>query len=355
MENLLVSKNINYYIDLSWFKEYKFKHIPLNSSGDFDLIPASDEFLKPNNVVVILDNMMFDCIGKTSHPFNSTEHRNDYILSNKELFFQNFNDFFEKFPKNTKFILYDNDAESVQPIISEFVVDWLETYPSTYFISSRYSKLHHERLIVNLIYLPIIFAFYIQEFYYYPMLEFSSVSNPKYDFITYLGHSAKTEKIKFRYDFLKQVFGESINKVRHSDLNIIDNDTFGNGRHGHMWNLVNSLTAKVQIIFENASPTTWYYGDFCTEKIMRCFLLPHPYILLLNRDVLEKIEQYGFQFPIKCSTIYEYKNEIQYVCENIDEWIEKNNTIFYNNQINFYNMISSTTLPHHSFLQNILK
>ena len=220
---------------------------------------------------------------------------------------------------------------------------------------ARFCKLKHRRAIVSLIYLPIIYSFYLQDFYNYPMLEFSSSTNPKYDFVTYLGHTSKTENISFRYNFLKTIFGKSINKVKYKDLNLIDNENLGNGKKGHLWNLLNSLTAKIQIIFETSPPTLWHYNDFLTEKTMKCFLLPHPYILLVHRNTLEKLEEYGFSFPIKCATIDEYKNEINYVNNNIEEWVNKFDVMFHTNQINFYKLINSTILPHHIFLKNILK
>lgn len=353
-KNLLISTNIYYEIDSLFYKKNKFEHLPLNSSGDFDLILASDEFLKPNNVVVILDNIMFDCMGKTSHPFNVSEHRNDYILSNKELFFQNFSDFFKKFPKNTKFILYDNDAESSLPVVRRFILKWLEMNPYNYFISSRFSNFNHERVISDLIYLPIIYSFYLQEFNEYPMLEFASSTNPKYDFVTYLGHTTKSDKIEYRKDFLKIILNESFDKIKYKDVDIVGNENLGNGKKGHIWNLLNSLTAKVQIIFETTKPTEWNWDDFFTEKTMKCFLLAHPYILLVKGNTLKKLEQYGFQFPVKCSTINEYQTEFNYISSNLDEWILNNQLIFNDNQLNFYNIINSSTLPHHLFLQKII-
>lgn len=358
-KNLLVSNNIYYEIDSLFYKKNKFEHLPLNLShinnnDDYDLILNSYDFYKSENIIVVLDEMMFDNISKTSHPFNSQYHTTNSILTDEELFLQNFKNFFEKFPKNSKFIYYDNSAEASLPVTRRFILKWLEMNPYNYFISSRFSNFKHERVISDLIYLPIIYSFYLQEFNEYPMLEFSSSTNPKYDFVTYLGHTTKPDKIEYRKDFLKIILNESFDKIKYKDVYIVGNENLGNGKKGHIWNLLNSLTAKVQIIFETTNPTEWYNDDFFSEKTMKCFLLAHPYILLVRGNTLKKLEQYGFQFPVKCSTINEYQTEFNYISSNLDEWILDNQLIFKDNQLNFYNMINSSTLPHHLFLQKII-
>jgi hypothetical protein len=51
----------------------------------------------------------------------------------------------------------------------------------------------------------------------------------------------------------------------------------------------------------------------------------------------------------------EYTKQIDYVKNNIDNWIDENQDIFYDNQTNFYNIIKSDKLPPQIFIQKILE
>jgi hypothetical protein len=333
---LLYEKNNVDYLDITNFSEYK--------EIDYE------------NIICILDSIMFDNISKTGHPFNPTFHRsNDFFEKNPNVFFDNFNTFYKNFPTHTKFILYDNDVESIQPSIQKNVLNWLEISSNNYFITSRHFSFSHTNMIQRLVYLPIIYSFYLQNFYKYPMLQIPDVQNTKYDFVTYLGHTTKLQKIESRLKFLNEIFNYDLSKVKYKDLNCVDDDIMGNKKEGHFWNLLNSLSAKIQVIFENSSPeAVWDSYEFLTEKTMKCLVSSHPYILLLPPRPLIMLEDHGFKFPIKCNNIEEYTKEIDYVKHNIDKWIEENKQTFYDNQTNFYEMISSTELPHHIFLEKIL-
>ena len=347
-ETLLISPEIFYKIDSSFYK---------NQSVEFMSIKEMDDSYISNfkNIVVILDDMIFDCVAKTSYPFDARFHSNrTFFDNNTNLFFQNFDLFFNRFPKHTKFILYDNSPEAEAPVIKKLIFEWLEFYQNTYFISSRLTKYSHTKLIQNLIYLPLIYSFYQHNFYKYPKLDIPPIKESKYNFITYLGQSDKPDKIKYRFQILNKIIGID-NTIKYKDIEIVNNENLGPGREGHIWNILNSLTAKIQIIFETSSPYKWHDDEFLTEKTMKCFILSHPYIILLPEKPLNILEEYGFRFPIKCNTEEEYKKQIDFVKKDINEWIDKNYEIFKHNQDNFYKMINSDNLPHQLFIEKIIK
>lgn len=346
-KTLLISDELYYEIDSLLFKQNNINHISITNSRGIDIS-------KYSNIIVIIDEMMFDNISKTGNEFDSSFHTNNEMLQKQpDLFFKNFSIFYCRFPKNTKFIHYDNNSEAQQKSAARYSFEWLEMNPNNYFITSREMSFTHKNMISGLIYLPIIYHFYHDNFYKYPILHTPIPSNTKYDFITYLGQLHKTDKIKRRLDFLKEIFNNDLSTIKYTS------DSFSNerwfGKESYFWNLLNSLSAKIQLIFETVSPwENWYSGDWMTEKTMKCFTLAHPYIILLPPKPLTMLEEYGFKFPLKCSSIDEYKISIDYIKNNIDEWIEQNTPIFIHNQENFYKMINSTNLPHHIFIQKII-
>jgi hypothetical protein len=350
MENpLLISKKEYHKIDFLFYEKNNVDYLNLTNFSQYSN-------LKNENIICVLDNTSFDNISTIADPYNGTFHNSiNFFEKNPNIFIDNFNNFYKNFPKHTKFILYDNESESLNSTLKKILLDWLEMSSNNYFITSRQFSFTHANMIQRLVYLPIIHSFYFQNFYKYPMLEIPVVQNTKYDFVTYLGHTTKPEKIESRLKFLKKIFNYDLSKVKYKDLNCVDDDVMGNKKEGHFWNLLNSLSAKIQIIFENTNPDAlWSSYDFLTEKTMKCLVSSHPYILLLPSNALIMLEEYGFKFPIKCNTISEYIKEIDYVKHNIDKWIEENRQTFYNNQTNFYKMIESVELPHHIFLEKIL-
>jgi hypothetical protein len=355
-ENLIISSEFYHKIDYKFYKKNNFDFLDINiffsNSFEFDIF-------KYQNIICLLDNIQFDSILKTRDIFNNRLNGSyNFYNENNNLIFENFNIFCKKFPKYTKFIIYDNDTEHSAKYTKQILTnEWFEINSNFYFITSRIFSFSHKNMISELIYLPIIFSFYLLKFYKYPMLDTPISTNQKYDFLTYLGHTPKLDNIEFRLNFLNKIFNNDISKIKYKHLDLVDDDVMGIGKEGHFWNLLNSLSAKVQIIFETSAPVhSWVVDDtlFLTEKTMKCFLLSHPYILLLPSRPLIMLENYGFKFPIKCNSISEFEKEINYLKNNIDEWINQNRHIFENNQINFYKMIESTQLPHHHFLEKIL-
>ena len=346
-KTLLISDELYYEIDSLLYKQNNINHISITNIGSTNIFDYS-------NIIVIIDELMFDNIAKTGNAFDSTSHNDNDLLKNQpHLFVENFNKFCKRFPKNTKFIHYDNNSEAQQKSAARYSFEWLEMNPNNYLITSREISFTHKNMISGLIYLPIIYHFYFDNFYKYPILHTPIPTNTKYDFITYLGQLHKSDKIKRRLDFLKEIFNNDLSTIKYTS------DSFSNERwfnkESYFWNLLNSLSAKIQLIFETVSPwENWYADDWMTEKTMKCFILAHPYIILLPPKPLTMLEEYGFKFPIKCSSIDEYKTSIDYIKNNIDEWIEKNTHIFIHNQENFYKMINSTNLPHHIFIQKII-
>jgi hypothetical protein len=347
-KTLLISHVLYYNIDSVLYKKNNLNHISFDSIHTINISEYS-------NIIVIIDELMFDNVAKTGDQFDSQFHNDNELLKNQpHLFVQNFNKFFKRFPENTKFIHYGNNSEAEQKSARDYSFEWLEMSSNNYFITSRKTKFTHKNMISELIYLPIIYHFYHDNFYKYPILDTPIPKNPKYDFITYLGQLHKSDKIQRRLDFLKKIFNNDISKIKYTS------DSFSNERwfskESYFWNLLNSLSAKIQIIFETANPwEKWYADDWLTEKTMKCFLLSHPYILLLPTEPLIMLEKYGFKFSLKCDSIEEYTKQIDYVKNNIDNWIDENQDIFYHNQTNFYNMVNSDELPHQIFIQKILE
>ena len=347
-KTLLISDVLYYNIDLVLYKKNNVNHISFDSIHTINVSEYS-------NIIVIIDELMFDNIAKTGDLTNVSFHNNnDLLKKHPHLFVENFNKFIKRFPNNTKFIHYGNLSEAEQKPARDHSFEWLEMSSNNYFITSREPSFRHKNMISELIYLPIIYHFYSDNFYKYPMLDTPIPKNPKYNFITYLGQLHKSDKIQGRLDFLKEIFNNDISKIKYNS------DSFSNelwfAKESYFWNMLNSLSAKIQIIFETVNPwEKWYNDDWLTEKTMKCFLLSHPYILLLHPKPLTMLEQYGFKFPFKCDSIEEYTKQIEYVKNNIDDWIDENQEIFYHNQTNFYKMINSVELPHHSFIEKIIK
>lgn len=229
---------------------------------------------------------------------------------------------------------------------------WLG-FGNTYLISMRYFSIGHPNSITSLIYLPILYMFHRMNFSSFPMLDYSPPQNPKWDFSAYMGLVDKVKKRGERLETLNGMFGGDLNRVKLEDGYgfVADNKFFQLDGIGHWWNLLNSLSSKVNLVFETNLPTMKYNNySFLTEKTTKTFLLPHPYWLLFHPSVLEGLEKYGFRFPTENKT-----GEFSKVRENIHKWVEDNREIFIHNQKNLYSLGSSISLPHHSFLKKLFK
>lgn len=357
-KNLVICSNVYYDIDLTFYEKNKIEHLKFNSLADYDYFTTFD-LQTYNNVIVILDDVMFDNICKTSNPFNSELHQtNNMNVDDIDIFLNNFQIFFDKFSDNTKFIVYDNNIEIPQKSIIKFISNWLNMKSKNYFISSRFDNIVHERSITGLVYLPLIFSFYMLNFNRYDKLEYYPPKNPKHSFITYLGSYSNTDKINHRFNFLKAMLRDKITELKHENNSISKLGLKYLMQHkgeGHYWNLLNSLSAKIQLIFETIHPTVKYHDEYYfSEKTMKLFLLPHPYFLLVHGSVLEKLEQFGFVFSEKCYSYHDFIKSFIIILSDIDGWIEKNNKLFESNQENFYYMINSDSLKHHLFLEKII-
>ena len=203
-----------------------------------------------------------------------------------------------------------------------------------------------------------LFSFNELGFHRYEKLEYIRPLSSHSNFITFLGHSNKKDKIKFRYDFLKKLLKERITEVKYeTDENVNKGLKYFTmpSYEGHIWNLLQSVFVKIQLIFETIPPDMQFHDEyFFSEKTMKLFLLPHPYFLFSNGFALERLENFGFKFPIKCITLDDYINQITIMLNDIDAWIETYDLVFHHNYENFYKIVESTELPHHKFLSNII-
>jgi hypothetical protein len=334
-------------IDNNFFVKNNIKVIYVETQNIHNFISKNYEYYK--KIFLFLNESDFYFLNSTGNLSINTNFNENYK--------SNWDSFLNTLPKNLSVIFLDNSPETLHPIQMEHIVYFLNSNENTYLISSRCGSINHNRSITNLIYLPLLFSFYQHNFYKYPKLYYSKPSNSKYDFITYLGQGYKTSKIDVRknelnfflsYDLSKTKFKEEIGFE-------INEDNMGPSSPGHFWNLFNSLSAKIQIIFENLF-SNQVFDDyyFLTEKTMKSFITPHPYVLMLDSTIISELENFGFKFSYKCNSIVDFQNLFNNIKEDIDKWINNNKDDFYHNRDNLFEMASSTELPHHIFLEKIL-
>jgi hypothetical protein len=361
-EILIILRNENYIVDSLFYKKNNINYKIIPDPDAYQNLIISDELSQYNNITVIIDDMMFDSIAKTGNPFDTSKHTNHELLKNNdEIFFKNMDIFSKKLNNDTKIILYDNIPELNYPDapIKKYINQWLAMNSNNYFISLKSPNVIHPRAITNLTYLPLIYTYFKLNFNKHPKLDYARPSHTDYDFITFLGLNSKTEKIQSRLDFLKSILKNNLNKLKHEkDSNdYVNHDNFGINTltSNHFANLIQSLSVKVQLIFETFNPLAKFHEDYYfSEKTMKLFLLPHPYFLLMHGSALIELEKLGFKFPIKCFTLDDFENNINTILNDIDEWVDKYSDSFYHNQTHFYNLANSDTLPHHLFIKSIL-
>ncbi len=333
------------------------------SVPEFNGFNQIEQSLKTNNfknILFFLDDIRFDCIVKTGNPFDLSKHDDRSLRENKSVYYDNWQMFSDKLPIDTKFLLFDYNHEAIQAPIESWTKEWLEISNKHYCISQRLSSIEHERCLNKLLYLPLINCYYRYGFSNFDRLDYSNPSNPKYDFITYLGHHCKEDKRKGRFETIKTILDNDISTLKYKDDDSMDVGWNGyyDGGNGHYWNLVNSLTAKLQIIFENDDiEKNFTEGErfYLTEKTLKCFYYPHPYILLLHSTVIDELKKYGFKFSYGGDNHDYYKDLLLKVKKDINGWIKDNMNDFYHNQDNLYHMINSKKLPHHLFIDKITK
>jgi hypothetical protein len=366
-KTLIILPKFHYKIDLEFYKKLESDNVEIQFMNDresdsklgFEDKHKIENFQLYENVLVIFGEIHMQT-------FIAGFYRDINIKNDLRIDTDRIKTYFQDLPPSTKYIYLDNNGEQTYPITGDILLEWLNLSElSTYAISSRYYKLSHPKLINSLTYLPILFMFLQQNFKQFPMLRYSPPSNPENDFITYLGQTEKQYGRNLRYDMLNKFFKNDLTSIDYKEIENFETttDLYGPGKPGHYWNILNSLSAKIQIIFETITfsptdeiPPTEYEHFFFTEKIMKCFVLPHPYLLIVNRMWLEQLEKFGFKFndSNKADTIEDFEKIIENIKSDIDGWIEENRPYFEHNQRKLYELGKSTTLPHHEFLSKII-
>ena len=89
---------------------------------------------------------------------------------------------------------------------------------------------------------------------------------------------------------------------------------------------------------------------------MKCFVLPHPYLLIVNKHWLNLLEPFGFKFheSSKGDTIKDFQNIIDNIKLDPDKWISDNTPYFEHNQRNLYEISKSIELSHHKILKKLI-
>ena len=309
------------------------------------------------DIIFLFDDLRFDSICKTADFWDISKH-NIRNISN-DVYKENSKRFADRFGTNWKFVLLDFNNEPIQEPSENFTTDWLDLDGRNYCISQRIPNSNHLRLLNGLIYLPLLNCFQKYGYSKFDKLDYSRPSNPKYDFITYLGHKAKVDKRKYRFEVISEILNNDLSKLKYKDSdNMVTGFTaYFDGGNGHYWNLLNSLSAKIRLIFENddlAKGFNEMQNYFLTEKTLKCFYYPHPYILFLHETVLDKLREFGFKFSYNSKFINDFKELLTEVKLDIPNWIGKNQDDFNHNQNNLFQMINSKNLPHHLFINDII-
>jgi hypothetical protein len=366
-KTLIILPKFQYEIDLEFYKKLESENVEIEFMNEhandhklgFEHKRKIENFQLYENVLVIVGEIHMQT-------FVAGFYRNNDLKDDLRIDTDRLKTYFKDLPQSTKYIFLDNNGEQNYPITSDILLEWLNlSEMSTYAISSRYYNLSHPKLINGLAYLPILFMFLQQNFKQFPMLRYSPPSKSENDFITYLGQTGKNVGRPLRYGMLTQFFKNDLTGVDYKEIENFKTttDLYGPGKPGHYWNILNSLSAKIQIIFETITftptdeiPPTEYEHFFFTEKIMKCFVLPHPYLLIVNKMWLEKLEKFGFRFHVlsKADTFEDFEKIIENIKSDIDGWIEENRPYFEHNQRNLYEIGNSVDLPHHQFLKQII-
>jgi hypothetical protein len=353
---LLICPPIFKKINELFLEKNNIENIEINPTIKIDLENGlvSDTYQKYDSIYLIIDEVFFDKIQKIP----KTIHENSILLHDNFDTSENWKKFIEKFDARIHFIFVDYVPESY--FLTKRIIYFLNSNERCSVITSRYITLTHERLYNNIIYLPMLYSFYYLNFSSFPKLDYSPPKNPKYDFITYLGESYKIDKINERLEFLKHILNEDLSRLKYKEYDnfTISPDNMGPKQIGHAWNLINSLSAKIQLIFENmllVQDDSYNHEVknryFLTEKLMKLFLLPHPYIAFLPDFAIESLKRYGFRFSYDGN---DYKTLLSNIKKDIDGWITENESDFYHNQQIFYSMVNSVELEHHLILKKII-
>ena len=309
------------------------------------------------DIIFLFDDLRFDSIGKTGDFWDMSKHSTRGISN--EQYEINFKRFIDRFGPNWKFVVLDFNNEPIQEPSLNFTTDWLHLDGRNYCISQRIPNQSHVRLLNSLTYLPLLNCFQKYGYSQFDKLDYSRPINPKYDFITYLGHTGKSEKRKHRLEIANKLLDNDLSKLKYKDSDQMKTGqtAYFDGGNGHYWNLLNSLSAKIRLIFENSDlerSFTFMDDYFLTEKTLKCLYYPHPYILFVHDTVLDKLREVGFRFSYNGKTLNDFVELLTEVKLDIPNWIGKNQDDFNHNQNNLFKMINSKNLPHHLFITKIL-
>ena len=362
MENKLIILSDEIYKFNKIYFDSLDVHLKIYKNGSND-----DSFYRINHpdrthnqyrdILFLFDDLRFDSICKTGDFWDMSKHSTRKITN--DVFQENYKRFFDRFGSQWKFVLLDFNNEPIQEPSLNFTTEWLDSDGRNFCITQRLPNKSHVRLLNGLIYLPLLNCFQKYGYVKFDKLDYSRPIKPKHDFITYLGHTVKSQKRKRRLEIVTKILDNDISKLKYKDSDEIHvgHDDYFDGGNGHYWNLLNSLSAKIQLIFENSDiERSFSFADdyFITEKTLKCFYYPHPYILFLHQTILDKLREFGFKFSYNGKIEKDFKELLTEVKLDIPNWIRKNQDDFNHNQNNLFEMINSKNLPHHLFITKIL-
>jgi len=248
----------------------------------------------------------------------------------------------QRFNNGIKVIFLDMEGEIIPNFIDrdllynggKFIYDWLKN-KNHFIVSQRLGSINHSRIKTQLKYLPLFYYFSKFKFYQKSRIDLSLFSKP-YDFITFLGKYAK--KNSFRFKILKFILDENLSEClyTHNDLK---NEKTLNDPYDFTWNILQSLQGKINIIFETLEldvlkkENFTLNNSFFTEKTLRALILQHPYILILNTELIDYLKTLGFKFPYDGFENYE---DVKILIDSIksygiDKWSLENKELFIHN------------------------
>jgi hypothetical protein len=346
IKRLIISQSFHYKWYKSFYEKNNFDFFPI-----YDFIISKETF----NTLINKNYDEYDSVLLVFSNLSLTEHLSTFSVG-IETFEESWKNFISSLPNKFKFIFFDDFPERPNDTVIG-LNNFLNTSDRTFVISQRHGSLIHERAITNLIYLNIISSFYTLHFNEMPKLDYSPPSKPINDFRTYIGIDIDSKKSKReqRLNDIKFILNNDISNLKYKEKDDFKVFT-GFESFSMTWNLLESLNSKIQLIFENMGPSSRFDDSYnITEKTTKCFYLPHPYILLVHSDVIEKLKMFGFKFSYSCKSTEDFRELLTEVRSDIDEWIEKNKLDFYHNQDNLFNLVKTHDLPHYDFLNKILE
>lgn len=218
------------------------------------------------------------------------------------------------------------------------------------FISQRFADYKHSNSLTGKLHYSLFYYFSRFELFFKNETPIPSSLNATYDFITFLGKSSESKKIRF--NFLNKIMKNDLKNCKYEHetaSNQINPESvyYFSDVYNIFWNIIQSLDGKINIIFETISPGEYLTDEvflnrgFLTEKTLRALITPNPSILLVNPAVINYFNKIGFTFPYKgFSNIDDVKKYIDSIKSyNVIEWCKENISIFENNSNNLWNIM----------------